>query len=382
LSRDSSIDALRGLAIILVVLGHAIPDAAAVSHGGPGLVDLGGFWVPMATASSLFLSFIYAFHMPLFAFVSGLVMWPPRGRSIPAGVVARVRSLLVPYLAWFVILFFVDRWVSGASQQFGPALTGSVLGRGGLWYLYALFISATAVICLAELPGSRWFLAASALGVVLWPKGHLPDVLQLVGLLWIYPFVVLGYMTGPLKDWVMDHRPLTITAGLVGFVPLFYLRQPFHVVSAQPITQLAAAVGRIAVAMHAAGIRGGYLLSLLFFPLVSVPAYGCAVAAIFTLFALYLGRVGRLIDLQAWFGRKSLGIYAVHGPLLWWLVSRGVKNVLVLTVLALGVSALATAVLERIPILDSVLLGRRTAWSADTGSPEVPTAAADDSGVW
>jgi fucose 4-O-acetylase-like acetyltransferase len=358
-SRDSSIDALRGLAITLVVIGHAIPDAAAVFHDGPGLINLGGFWVPMATASGLFLSFVYSFHMPLFAFVSGLVMWPPRGKSLGVGIVNRVRSLLVPYVAWFVILYFGDRWAPSASKGFGPALFDAAIGRSGLWYLYALFICSVVVIVLERVPGSRWVLPASALIAIACSVLEVPNVANLSAVLWIYPFVVLGYLMGPAKSWVLEHRLLTIGAGAIAFLPLFYLRQPFHVPNLQPISHLAALIEGLAVTMHNAGVRGGYVISLLLQPVARLPLYLCAGAAIVALYALYIGQAGRAIDVQAWFGRKSLGIYAIHGPVLWWLVSMGVRDVVVLSLVSLTVASLLTALLERVPLVGPVLLGQR-----------------------
>lgn len=352
MARDSSIDALRGLAIVLVVAGHAIVLSAVVHQGGPGFVHLdSNNWIPLASATNPFLSVFYSFHMPLFAFVSGLVMWPPKNTPLGKRILGRARGLIVPYIAWFAILFVIaQRSLSSASAGFGPALLGAVVGQGGLWYLYSLFLCSVVVMCVAQLPGWRLILAASAAvaAVLLTEKLFpLPGVLYLSDTLWIYPFVVLGYLVGSIKQQVLRFRWPISVVGLLALGPLLWLRYPAHVSSLQPIN-------RLAIAMNSAGVRGGFVLSLLL-PFV------CASAAIMALFALYAGRGGWAIDVQAWFGRKSLGIYATHGVLILWMVAAGIRNALVLTVLALGASALVTMGLERIPMVDTILLGRRGA---------------------
>ena len=364
--RDSSVDALRGLAIILVVLGHAILDSAAVLHAGPGMVDMGPFWIPLATAWNLPLNVLYSFHMPLFAFVSGFVMWPPRGRSVAEGVTSRARSLLVPYFAWFVILYATN-WSPHPAGGFGPALVGALLGRDGLWFLYALFVSTAIVVCLERVPRSRWVLSIVALVAVASSSGWafaVPNVLYLSDVLWIFPFVVLGYLMGPFRAQVIEHRWLVVAFGCVVFVPLFILRYPVEVASLQPISHLL-------TASLSPSAPGGALSGVAASWLAVVLPYACACAAVAALCGLYLGRAGAAIDVQAWLGRKSLGIYAMHGPVVWWFASHGVREVVVLTCISLALCALATALIERIPLLGAVLLGqwRRPQSGAPEGAP-------------
>ena len=318
LARDESIDALRGLAIALVVAGHAIPFAGLSLVGGPGFVKVDtNYWVPLRTATDLSFNLIYAFHMPLFAFVSGLVFWPPRDASLHAQIAARTRGLLVPYFSWLVVLFVLAVVVPATTlvppKTFESVVVDALVGRGGLlWYLYALFICATVVIGLSHVRRFPWLLPASALLAVLLRALPLPNVLYLSQVLWIYPFVVLGYLLRPMNAWVMNRRVAVSAIASGVFGGLFYLWYPQQVPSLEPI-------GSLAVAMHERGIRGGLALSM-------VLPYLCASAAILALYAIFAGRRGRAIDLQAWFGRKSLGVYAIHAPVLGLLLYAGVKR--------------------------------------------------------
>lgn len=366
MKRDASIDALRGLAITLVVAGHTINAAGAVFHAGPGLVALGAnVWVPTATAHNPLLSVAYSFHMPLMAYVSGLVLWPPRKQPLGAQVLRRVRSLLVPYFLWTIVLYVTLREVGPPLPGgFGQTMLDTLLGRsaGGLWYLYAIFICTVILIVLARLPGSRWTVPASAVLAVVASSGllfHVPDVLYLTGgVLWIHPFVVLGYLAAPKRlERESPHRRWTLViAGTAVYVPLFALRYPiFGGVGAARLEHLA-------VWTHSVGIPGGYVLYSALEPLLyraNLLPYLCAFGAVIALDALYAGRGGRLIDVQAWIGQRSLGIYALHWIVFWWAAWAGLRNAWALFGLTLGVSLFLTALLERIPVLDSVLLGQR-----------------------
>jgi fucose 4-O-acetylase-like acetyltransferase len=363
-SRDDSIDALRGLAIVLVVVGHAILFTSWVRHPGAGLVQEGvTFWIPVKTATNWFFSLIYSFHMPLFAFVSGLVMWPPRDHPLIAQILRRARRLLVPYMAWCLILVLVARSALDLpSESPGRVLVDLVVGRGGLWFLYALFICAAIVICLARSPRPRWLLTVSALVAVVWSTGvvAVPNVLYLGDVLSIYPFVVLGYMLGSLKSQFSEHRRLAVALGVIVFLPLFCLENPTTLSRVSPIGQVLATIQHLSVTMHHAGLRGGFALLLSSMLLSRLATYLCACGAVLALYGLYTRRGGKVIELQAWLGKKSLGIYAIQFPALIWLIAVGVRNVFVLSLLALAVAAGLTAVLERIPLLDIVLLGKRS----------------------
>ena len=62
--RDSSFDIMKGIAILLVVLGHSVPDQASAS----GIASY-----PLYLMRTI----IYSFHMPVFFFVAGYFMHIP-----------------------------------------------------------------------------------------------------------------------------------------------------------------------------------------------------------------------------------------------------------------------------------------------------------------
>lgn len=135
-SREPWIDCLRGLGIVLMVLGHAsLPEAVRV-------------W-------------IYGFHMPLFYMISGYlhneVKWKAAG--FRCFCTARAKNYLVPYFLWCAVCFVLNLPVlymqSGAAafpeallENLGWILTsvridGVFLPQNctPLWFLTSLFVS-------------------------------------------------------------------------------------------------------------------------------------------------------------------------------------------------------------------------------------------------
>lgn len=119
-SRDPYIDALKGIAILLVVTGHSISNL---------------------TNLEFLFNFIYSFHMPLLFFWSGYLEEKgyakyrnAKGRML----VKRTTTLLVPYLLWTVLYFFIRNGVQNVQWA---ELATRILGYGQdcLWFLAAAF---------------------------------------------------------------------------------------------------------------------------------------------------------------------------------------------------------------------------------------------------
>ena len=138
--RRDDIDLTKGLAILLVVFGHL------VARTDPAGVD---WYEPLRRA-------VYAFHMPLFLYLSGLVaalsgtLLAPR-MAWPKVARARAKRLLVPFLGLGVLtvlgklpashVMFVDNapagLLSGLSALVWHTLHSPALS---VWYLFVLFV--------------------------------------------------------------------------------------------------------------------------------------------------------------------------------------------------------------------------------------------------
>lgn len=124
-----SIDIAKALCIILVVIGHYVPDNSP------------GWYIFMV-------QIIYSFHMPLFMFVSGYVYWAIR-KSIEYQkfVWKKFQRLMIPYFFVSVIIISIKLFTEKYLFVQNPTSLSSLyemfyLPIAGyfLWFVYALFL--------------------------------------------------------------------------------------------------------------------------------------------------------------------------------------------------------------------------------------------------
>lgn len=136
-TRDVSLDVARGIAIVAVVLGHVI--SGLVDAGAPGSPP----WADELNRA------LYLTHLPVFAFLTGLLM--PRGierRGPGAYLRERLLLLLYLYLLWTLIQGSVE--VAASSVTNSPTSWGQVLTiwtpLAHLWFLPALAVATIVVV--------------------------------------------------------------------------------------------------------------------------------------------------------------------------------------------------------------------------------------------
>lgn len=190
--RDIWIDALRGLAIVLVVAGHALRglDTAGMRIGP--LFD--------------FLDVrLYAVHVQLLFFVSGLVVVGSlQRRGSRPFARSRLSALFWPMIIWTYV-FLVAKLIAGPYQNepvaWNALLTSPVPGQLHLWFLWALFLMHLLIAALWAITPDRArstvltaLFAASLLGTTV----RLPDGMEswIGQTLHFLPFLALGVLVG------------------------------------------------------------------------------------------------------------------------------------------------------------------------------------------
>ncbi len=136
--RVYAIDSAKGVGILLVVFGHAWRGAYA-----SGLI-------PQTVLFDRVDHAIYAFHMPLFFFLSGLLFLETLKKH-PAGslVSGRIRRLLWPMALWTWVFFGVKLLAGSATND--PVTVADfplvpLPPYEHLWFLWALFLTQCIVI--------------------------------------------------------------------------------------------------------------------------------------------------------------------------------------------------------------------------------------------
>jgi fucose 4-O-acetylase-like acetyltransferase len=286
--RSVSVDALRGLAILLVVLGHSISNAEnlyTVTAGNPRYI---------------LSNFVYCFHMPLFMFVAGYVLF---GRKIRIG--DRAIRLLVPFLAWIPVYWFVNRYIRHFPWpvRFWTTFRDTILQPGaGLWFLPTLFICSMLLIPAVLLEKrTSWAGEAYLAGVFVLVNIIPYDRLGLVQVKYFFAFFAIGYLVAKHKDEILKIARKKLDLIMAGcsaaFVVLFGVL--YHYGRINPFT------------------FPFTLSNLLKTPGAFVIRYGMALLGIITAIAFIKAlRDTRARTFFAWLGLVTMDIYVAHGLML------------------------------------------------------------------
>ncbi|MBO9716025.1 MAG: acyltransferase family protein [Pseudoxanthomonas sp.] len=340
--RDLRIDAAKGIAILLVVIGHA--------RGVPGTLVL----------------LAYSFCVPLFFFLSGWL--GRRGRDRPPGqaLAAMSRTLLVPYACFFLLAYaywLLTRHVGEKAARWGDLpwwdpFTGFLTGIGpdlyvqpALWFLPALFTTAMAWLLLARRlrPGMIALLCLPL--ALLWIAVFPPTRLRLPFGLDVLPVALFFYACGAFASTTLP-LPRTIGRGLAGAALL-----------AAPWLWLAWSNGRVDVNQLRFGASG------LAFILAALCGTGVVLMA-----SPLAARSAAL----CWIGRNSLLILCTH--FLVFFVLSGVASLAGLFAhdarpgLAWALSISAIAVAACVPM--RAVLVRHAPWALGLRTPARPPATA------
>lgn len=187
--RVSWVDTAKGVGIVLVVVGHTMR----------GLIDAN---LMTWTASAQFIDdWIYAYHMPLFFFISGFFLVRAVRASFKAFVSNRLRRIAYPYLVWSAItiaikvpIWSIVNHANSATEL--PQMFYRPIGE--FWFLYVLFVltlSIGAMIKLRLMPGLVLILAILIYpGVIAFAGGFDTTVILEVRTFAIY--VALGALAG------------------------------------------------------------------------------------------------------------------------------------------------------------------------------------------
>lgn len=178
-------DNARFACVALVVVGHAIQRQTSDSNN----------------ALALYL-FIYAFHMPAFAIISGYFSKasPPGVRQMKKVLTDIVLPYVIMESIWTLVQFLVE-----GKREFNPTQPSWTL-----WFLLALAIFRVALpyIALVKAP-LLWAVAAS---VAVGYFSNVDSTFSLSRAIGILPFFILGWR---LRHWKLVDRWLTAPARLV-----------------------------------------------------------------------------------------------------------------------------------------------------------------------
>lgn len=198
--RSAALDFVRVLGVAAVVIGHAVPD-------------------------DTFRRYLFAWHVPVFFFLSGY-LWREQ-RSFADELRARTRTLAYPYLFWLIAVgaIYVPLTLSGyfsptpkVEDWVGPLLGGANAREPftTFWFVSALFFVALLLRLVMPLPPwARWSIAALGLlaGYLFGPElAHTPLAIGSA-----FPCLVFLLVGRLVRPWV-ERMPSKAVVGIAMIV--------------------------------------------------------------------------------------------------------------------------------------------------------------------
>lgn len=177
-NRNAYIDVVKGIAIILVVLGHTIQFGSKF-HEHPAYFENPVFML------------IYSFHMPLFMMISGYLFYHSVCRHpLKHNLKTRITHLFVPVFAWSMVYLMLNNaylyWMGKPVSIMEQILHY----QDAIWFLWAIFWCSMAVLAIRNLfkdhPMAYILTGCCFL--------FIPDILQSSLYSYMYFYFIAGYL--------------------------------------------------------------------------------------------------------------------------------------------------------------------------------------------
>lgn len=285
--RYSYLDIAKGIGILMVVWAHIM--LVGWSH-----------------------KVCYAFHMPLFFFVSGMLFDRNKYAGFSSFIGKRSRRLLLPYVIYSVITWAiwaafrfirhdaVDSYIAPLLQTIIAQGSGAFLvHNSALWFIPCLFVVEVMYYFISKLP--EWLnvavcIAMCALSFVLGHYLHngwwLTPPFNFDAALIALPFYSIGNMLikywphDKLIDWAGSHKIETIV---------------FWAISSVAVILLALKFGECSMGSSSYICSGAIFMVRAFVGIFSLLAFSLLISPL-------------NLNLTKWFGRDSLDIMCLHIP--------------------------------------------------------------------
>ncbi|SDP50811.1 acyltransferase family protein [Desulforhopalus singaporensis] len=216
-NRDLWVDYSKAIGIVLVVYGH-------VAHG---ICKAG---LPVDMKSYLLIdSVIYAFHIPLFFFLSGLYFFRSLEKYGSVGLlVNKIDAIIYPYLVWSILQGSVEVVFSKLTHHpvtFSDVFSSMLWGtKTHLWFLYALFfIFFLAILLYRKRSKPYCFIVLSIACVVFVHQDYLPKTIFLKYIFSYFVFFALGVFCKEFRNIIEAHLYRWTILSFVFFLSYQYI---------------------------------------------------------------------------------------------------------------------------------------------------------------
>lgn len=322
--RDISLDVIKGLLIILVVLGHSIQRNISNYE------------------DNVIFSVIYSFHMPMFMFISGYIAIFTKKFDFNL-LKKKVSTLLIPFVIW-TIISAIERYLKGIDSIYGYLISLFIQPDSGLWFLWVLFLNFIVITFLVNMQQiiKNHVITVLITIVMLFIVAWVVRILGLNLLAFHFVFFYAGFLFAKYKNIFHERDKLILVTSLI----LSLVLVPFWHISKGPLflSNFNLPILNIPIVRYAINILYDYLtaFSVIFF--------------IFYLVRMISGLSENKI--LAYFGTKTLDIYVLHFYFLQG-IGTGYTKIITTFIFATICSVLVSFLLRKSDFLSNMLFGKR-----------------------
>jgi fucose 4-O-acetylase-like acetyltransferase len=200
-SRNNYLDFIKGVTIILVIIGHLIQ----FSLNGREYYQ-----------NTVFV-FIYSFHMPLFMAISGYLFYYAEKKTFKDILLKRLDQLIIPLLTWSLLICIVIKFKNQENNFKDFILFYLKFIPRFYWFLPILFIS-TLTLYLTNRFLKKWYFHIIIIFIIL----LIPDFSSIKYLKFMYPFFLFGFMCNRYFSIISTYLIYILTLSAVVYISILY----------------------------------------------------------------------------------------------------------------------------------------------------------------
>lgn len=341
--RSIYIDLVKGIAIILVVIGHCI-------QYGSGSFYLNG----EKYFENLWFRIIYSFHMPLFMVISGyLYYYTCTKNSILNVFLTKVQSLGVPILAWGTLDFIIWLLSGNGDLNLYTIKIYILMLINAPWFLWATLLCALSVLMIKVVTKDSVYAYVLVIPFFV----IFPDNYNLVWLKFMYPYFLTGYLWNKynIKTYwrkIVEDKKRIIILTLVLLCLYFCMIPSFHTKhyiynSYISIWGKNSIINQIEIDIFRWAI-------------------GYVGISVFLIFVSFLSAYIRESSFFVKIGKKTLGIYLISGYINRYILVKITADIcpnyiiwIIESVIVILICYVLTIIIEKNRVLNVILFGNR-----------------------
>ncbi len=342
--RNMYLDVLKGINIILVIVGHCI------QYGNGEVYGWGAFFENPAFI------FIYSFHMPLFMLISGYFFaFSVKTKKWTKLIVTKFRQLVVPLFGWSILSLIITL-IKPETRPVTVELTWvwNSLVKGFIsapWFLWAVWFCSIIIIIVRKLfkDNTLVYILLSLVTFII------PEEKNLALLNFMWPFFLMGYFFNA-KDYTVKLKKIYLNKiFIISIFVIFAYLLPLYNYDTYIYTSGYSLIGRDASVQlyndflrFAIGLVGSVAIMYIVYPIVKILP----------------DRINRMI---AYIGKNTLGLYIVSSVINVEILAKVTAGftelnyfyVIIESVIILCASLIINGLLKRFTFTNRLFLGGR-----------------------